>query len=120
MRYAINFLFRATTKFMSTQSVTKPTAPTSSAPPSSLMPGPSPKQWITLAIAVAVGLAIVALPTPHVFSRIARLLLGITAFTAVLWASQVINNSISSILTMGLLMLPAVKPPLFLSGFGGG
>src|ERR1700691_6778919 len=100
---------------MSTQSIPKPAAP-----PSPAMAGPSKKQWIIVAIAVAVGLAIVAFPTPHGLSRIAQLVLAITAFTAVVWASQVINTGIASILMMGLLMLAGVKPPLVLSGFGGG
>jgi anion transporter len=100
---------------MSTQSIPKPVAP-----PSSAMAGPTTKQWIIVAIAIAAGVAIVALPTPHGLSRIAQLVLGITAFTAVLWASQVINNGIASILMMGLLMLAGVRVPLVLSGFGGG
>ena len=100
---------------MSTQSV-----PKSAAPPSAAVTGPSGKQWIILAIAIAVGLAIVALPTPHGLSRIAQLVLGITAFTAIVWASQVINTGIASVLMMGLLLLAGVKVPLVLSGFGGG
>src|SRR5580700_9742169 len=100
---------------MSTQSVPKPAAP-----PSPPVTGPSTKQWITAAIAVAVGLAIVALPTPQGLSRSAQLILGITAFTAVVWASQVINNGIASVLMMGLLLLAGVRVPLVLSGFGGG
>ena len=100
---------------MSTQSIPKPAAP-----PAPAMTGPSKMKWIIAAIAIAVGLAIVALPTPHGLSRIAQLVLGITAFTAVVWASQVINTGIASILMMGLLMLAGVKPPLVLSGFGGG
>jgi len=104
---------------MSTQSIPKPAAPPAS-PPSNVVTGPSAKQWIILAIAIAVGLAIITLPTPQGLSRIAQLVLGITAFTAVLWASQIINNGIASILMMGLLMLAGVKVPLVLSGFGGG
>jgi anion transporter len=100
---------------MSTQSIPKPAAP-----PSAAVTGPSAKQWIIVAVAIAVGLAIVALPTPHGLSRIAQLVLGITAFTAVVWASQVINNGIASILMMGLLLLAGVRVPLVLSGFGGG
>jgi anion transporter len=100
---------------MSTQSIPKPAAP-----PPGITSGPSAKQWIIVAIAVAVGLAIVALPTPHGLSRIAQLVLGITAFTAVIWASQVINTGIASILMMGLLLLAGVRVPLVLSGFGGG
>jgi len=100
---------------MSTQSIPKPAAP-----PSAAMAGPSKKQWIILAVAIAVGLAIVLSPTPHGLSRTAQLVLGITAFTAVLWASQIINTGIASILMMGLLLLAGVKVPLVLSGFGGG
>jgi anion transporter len=100
---------------MSTQSIPKPAAP-----PSAVMAGPSIKQWIIVAVAVAVGVTIVALPTPHGLSRIAQLVLGVTAFTAVVWASQVINTGTASILMMGLLMLAGVRPPLVLSGFGGG
>src|ERR1700722_16188698 len=100
---------------MSTQSIPKP-AP----PPAIAMTGPSKKQWIVVLVAIAVGLAIVASPTPHGLTRIAQLVLGITAFTAVLWATQVINNGLASIFMMGLLMLAGVRVPLVLSGFGGG
>jgi anion transporter len=100
---------------MSTQSIPKPATPSASA-----ATGPTGKQWITIAIAIAVGLAIVVMPTPHGLTHIAQLVLGITAFTAVLWASQVINNGIASIFMMGLLLLAGVKVPLVLSGFGGG
>jgi anion transporter len=103
---------------MSTQSIPKP-APPPAAGVNNVV-GPSARQWIIVAIAIAAGLAIIALPTPHGLSRIAQLVLGITAFTAVIWASQVINNGIASILMMGLLMLAGVKVPLVLSGFGGG
>ena len=101
---------------MSTQSIPKPAAPPSGA----AYGGPSRMKWICLAIAVALGLAIAFMPTPQGLSHIAQLVLGITAFTAVLWATQVINNGIASILMMGLLLLAGVKPPLVLSGFGGG
>src|ERR1700691_329450 len=104
---------------MSTQSLPKP-APPPAVTASAAMTGPSKKQWIIVLVAIAVGLAIVASPTPHGLSRIAQLVLGITAFTAVVWASQVINNGIASVLMMGLLLLAGVRVPLVLSGFGGG
>jgi anion transporter len=101
---------------MSTPSATRPVAPPPAAAAAS-----SPKiKWIPLIIAIALGLAIVLMPTPHGLSRIAQLVLGITAFTAMLWATQVINNGLASILMMGLLMLAGVRVPLVLSGFGGG
>ena len=99
---------------MSTQSVSPPVAPAPAAAPS----GSQKFKWIVTAIAIAAGLAIVMLPTPHGLSRIAQLVLGITAFTAVLWASQVINNGIASVLMMGLMIIAGVKVPLALSGFG--
>jgi anion transporter len=99
---------------MSTRSITPPVA----SPPAAT-PAPSQKmKWMFTAIAIAVGLLIVMLPTPQGLSRIAQLVLGITAFTAVLWASQVINSGIASVLMMGLMIIAGVKPPLALSGFG--
>jgi anion transporter len=101
---------------MSTPSATRPVAPPLAAAAAS-----SPKiKWIPLVIAIVLGLAIVLMPTPHGLTRIAQLVLGITAFTAMLWATQVINNGLASILMMGLLMLAGVRVPLVLSGFGGG
>src|SRR6202451_2301853 len=75
---------------MSTQSVPKPAAPPSVAV-TNVVTGPSVKQWIIVAIAIAV-----------------------------IWASQVINTGIASVLMMGLLLLAGIKVPLVLSGFGGG
>src|SRR6266567_16215 len=99
---------------MSTQSATHPVTP-----PSGAVAGSSQKtKWIWIAIAVAAGLAIIAPPAPHGLSRLAQLVLGITAFTAVLWAAQVINNGIASVLMMGLMIIAGVRPALALSGFG--
>src|ERR1700749_318963 len=100
---------------MSTQSIPKPVAP-----PPVAAAGPSGKKWAILAVAALLGLGIAYMPTPHGLSHIAQLGVGITAFTAVLWASQIVNNGIASLFMMGLLMLAGVKPPLALSGFGGG
>jgi len=101
---------------MSSQSV-----PKSATAPAPAATGPSLQmKWLMFAIAAAVGLGIIFMPQPHGLSRIAQEVLGITAFTAVLWATSVINNGIASILMMGLLMLVGVKVPLALSGFGGG
>ena len=64
------------------------------------------------------GLAILALPTPHGLTRPAQTILAIMAFTAMLWASAAINNGIASVLMVALLIVSGVKPPLALSGFG--
>jgi anion transporter len=99
---------------MSTKSVPSPVA----SPPAPAPAGSTKTKWIVTLAAIAVGLLIVMLPTPQGLSRIAQLVLGITAFTAILWASQVINNGIASVLMMGLMIIAGVKPPLALSGFG--
>jgi len=57
------------------------------------------------------------MPAPAGLSRIGQSVLAITAFTAILWASQVVNNGIASILMMALLIAAGVKPPLAFSGF---
>ena len=76
-------------------------------------------KWIWLAVAVSVGIGIATLPAFEGLSRQAQLILAITAFSAILWAFQVINNGITSVLMMGLLISAGVRPPLALSGFGG-
>ena len=101
---------------MSTPSITRPVA----APPAPAAAGSPKIKWIPLFISIAVGLAIFFAPTPTGLTRIAQVVLAITAFTAVVWATQVINSGLASILMMGLLMLAGVKVPLVLSGYGGG
>ena len=80
----------------------------------------SSRKWIWLAIAIAVGLAIAAIPTPHGLSRPAQLVLAVTAFTVVIWASQAMNNGVASILMMGLLIAAGIPVPRAVSGFAGG
>lgn len=75
-------------------------------------------KWTWLAIAVVVGAAVALLPTPTGLSRIAQLVLAITGFTVILWASQAINNGVASVLMMALMILVGIRPPLALGGFG--
>jgi len=77
----------------------------------------SPK-WVWLAVAIVLGIGIAALPTPHGLTRPAHLVLAITAFAVVLWACQVMNNGVASVLMMGLLIVAGIRPVLVLSGFG--
>jgi len=87
------------------------------------MPAPATnygKKALIIAIAAAIGGGIAFMPTPQGLTHIAQLVLGITAFTAVLWASEVINNGVASIMMMGLMILAGVKVPLALSGFSDG
>src|SRR5258708_5953958 len=76
------------------------------------------RKWIWLAVAAIAGIVIAVLPGLEGLSRQAQLVLAITAFSAILWAFQVINNGVASVLMMGLLIVAGVRPPLALSGFG--
>lgn len=89
-------------------------------PPPSKTQVVSSSKWVWLVVAVIVGAIIAALPTPAGLSRIAQLVLAITAFTVVLWAAQVMNSGVASVLLMGLLILVGVPVPRVFSGFGGG
>ena len=80
----------------------------------------SASKWAWLLVAIIAGVALAALPTPHGLSRMAQLVLAITAFTVVLWAAQVMNSGVASILLMGLLIIAGVPVPRVFSGFGGG
>ena len=75
------------------------------------------KKWIGLLLAILVGAAILALPTPHGLSILAHRVLAIAAFTVILWVFQVMNNGITAILMMALMIFAQVKPALVLSGY---
>jgi divalent anion:Na+ symporter, DASS family len=94
---------------------------------SSVVASPAPLQtqvrsskWIWLAVAAIIGGIIVALPTPEGLTKIAQMVLAITAFTVVLWAAQVMNSGVASVLLMALLILVGVPVPRVFSGFAGG
>lgn len=75
-------------------------------------------KWLWLTLAIVVGVVIALLPGFEGLSHRAQLVLAITAFSAILWAFQVMNNGVASVLMMGLLILAGIRPPLALSGFG--
>jgi len=77
-------------------------------------------KWGALLLAIAIGAAIFFMPTPQGLSRIGQTALGVTGFTIVLWAFQVMNNGVASVLMMALLIPAGVKPVLALSGFSSG
>src|SRR5262245_18294307 len=74
-------------------------------------------KWIWLAAGILIGLLIAFLPTPAGLSRTGQLVLAITAGTVVLWATDVMNNGVASILMMALLIALKIPPPRGLSGF---
>jgi anion transporter len=78
------------------------------------------RTFIWLGAAAAAGLTVSLLPAPPQLSTIAQRVLGILVFSAIMWAAQVLNNGVTSVLMMGLMILAGVRPPLALSGFSGG
>jgi sodium-dependent dicarboxylate transporter 2/3/5 len=90
---------------------------TSVAAPAAAAAKPTVK-WTWLAIAIVVGLVVAFMPTPQGLTHNAQLVLAIVAFAIVLWAAEVMNNGVASILMMALLIAVAkVPPPRALSGF---
>src|SRR5882672_3153556 len=76
-------------------------------------------RWLAIAIAVAAGVAVRLIPAEGL-SPIAHSVLAVLAFTVILWVTQAVNNGIASVLMVALLILAGVKPPVALSGYGGG
>ena len=77
-------------------------------------------RWLPLLLAIAIGATILFIPTPQGLSRIAQVALAITGFTIILWAFQVMNNGVASVLMMALMIPAGIKPSLALSGFSSG
>jgi anion transporter len=88
-------------------------------------------KWGWLAVAILVGLAVAYMPTPQGLDHMAQLVLAVIAGTVVLWAAEVMNNGVASLLMMGALMVigvaplavvPGLTPPVSgaLSGFADG
>jgi anion transporter len=74
-------------------------------------------KWIGMCLAVLAGALILIMPAPASLSRAAQSVLGITAFTILLWLSRVMNSGVASVLMMGLMILTGSRPQLVLSGF---
>jgi sodium-dependent dicarboxylate transporter 2/3/5 len=91
---------------MSTSSVSHPATP----PPAAEGVTLSKIKWIPLLIAIAVGLGIAYAPTPQGLTHPAQVVLAILAFTVVLWATDVMNNGVASILMMALMIASGVRP----------
>ena len=69
-----------------------------------------------MAIAIAVGLLIAAIPL-HGLSRVAHAVVAIIGFTTTVWMLRVMPNGVASILMMALMILAGVRTDLVLSGF---
>src|ERR1700687_1575215 len=79
--------------------------------------GLSTTKWIWLAVAIAGGLRLGFSPTAPGLTPTGQLGRAITAGTVVLWATEVMNNGVASVLMMALLIAVKVPPPRALSGF---
>ena len=73
-------------------------------------------KWGWLAVAILVGLAVAYMPTPQGLDHMAQLVLAVIAGTVVLWAAEVMNNGVASLLMMGALMVIGVAPLLVVPG----
>jgi sodium-dependent dicarboxylate transporter 2/3/5 len=91
--------------------------PAAANPPVTSSPGLATGKWIWLAVAIVVGLVLAFSPTPQGLTRTGQLVLAITAGTVILWATEVMNNGVASVLMMALLIAVKVPPPRALSGF---
>jgi len=85
--------------------------------PPVVAPGLTATKWICLGVGIMIRLTIAFAPTPQGLTRIGQLVLAITAGTVVLWATEVMNNGVASVLMMALLIAVKVPPPRALSGF---
>jgi anion transporter len=91
---------------MSTSSVSRPAAP----PPAAEVKGFPKIKWIPLLIAAVIGLGIAYAPTPQGLTHPAQVVLAILAFTVVVWATDVMNNGVASILMLALMIASGVRP----------
>src|SRR5580693_52497 len=73
-------------------------------------------KWGWLALAVAVGLGVAFMPAQPGLDHVAQLVLAVIAGTVVLWAAEVMNNGVASLLMMGVLMVIGVAPLLVVPG----
>jgi len=70
-------------------------------------------------ISIIAGAAILLAPLPDGLTADAQKVLAVAVFTILLWMFQVMNNGVTSILMMGLLVLAGVQPSMALGGFAG-
>jgi anion transporter len=91
---------------MSTSSVSRPAAP----PPPAEGTGFPKIKWVPLLVAALVGLGVAYAPTPQGLTHPAQVVLAILAFTVVVWATDVMNNGVASILMMALMIASGVRP----------
>jgi anion transporter len=75
------------------------------------------RRWTWVAVAAVIGGGIALLPPTEGLSHIAQMVLAAIAFTAVLWATEAVNNGVASILMMAIMIFVGVPLPRALSGY---
>ncbi len=73
-------------------------------------------KWGWLALAIALGLGVAFMPAQPGLDHMAQLVLAVIAGTVVLWAAEVMNNGVASLLMMGVLMAIGVRPLVSIPG----
>jgi DASS family divalent anion:Na+ symporter len=74
---------------------------------------------IALILSAVVGVAIMLAPLPSGMTADSQKVLAIAVFTILLWMLQVMNNGVTAVLMMGLMVLSGVQPGLALGVFAG-
>lgn len=72
---------------------------------------------VGLFLAVAACAAIFILPAPSGLPDTGKSVLAVAAFGILLWLFQVMNNGVSSVVMMGLMVVVGVSPQVILGGF---
>ena len=72
-----------------------------------------------MAFSIIVGFSILLAPLPSGLTVDAQKVLAVAVFTIMLWMFQIMNNGVTSILMMGLMVLMGVQPSMALGGFAG-
>lgn len=72
-----------------------------------------------LIFSIIVGGVILLAPLPSGLTADAQKVLAVAVFTIMLWMFQVMNNGVTSVLMMGLMVLTGVQPGMALGGFAG-
>src|SRR5580704_19070244 len=86
------------------------TSTVAAAPPQAAAPPKHSIKWGWLAAAILVGLSVAYMPAPQGLDHMAQLVLAVIAGTVILWAAEVMNNGVASLLMMGVLMTLGVAP----------
>ncbi|MGA2259719.1 MAG: SLC13 family permease, partial [Thermoguttaceae bacterium] len=72
-----------------------------------------------MALAIVVGVALLAMPTPHGLAPMGQRVLAITIFTVIIWIFQVMNQGAASVLMLTLMVAAGLKMGAAFNAFSG-